>query len=193
MNGKSPASRRKYQCTKCNSWADEGDLLNAVASAVMDKLTPAHLDKLRQVIARKVKQPPQPKKDVKSLEQQLEKQKRNRLALDVPDPEQFRDAVRAIEAEICRLEREIALAKRETQQRRQSDPDRLVEQAMGRLKVLPAVLKNGDDQQVKAFLQTSVDHVDVWTEKTGSGNKTRYSLARGEIHFVSPTEQDLSR
>ena len=88
---------------------------------------------------------------------------------------------------VRRLRREIETAKQETQQRRQSDPDRLVEQAMGRLKVLPA----GDDQQVKAFLQTSVDHVDVWTEKTGSGTKARYSLARGEIHFVSPTEQEV--
>ena len=98
-----------------------------------------------------------------------------------------------VEAEIPRLQREIDSAKREMQQRRQSDPDRLVEQVMGRLKELPAVLKDGDDQQVKAFLKANLDHVDVWTEKTGSGNKTRYSLARGEIHFVLPTEQDLSR
>ena len=96
-----------------------------------------------------------------------------------------------VEAEIRRLKHAIDSAKRERQQRRQSDPNRLVEQAIGLLKKVPAVLKDGDDQQVKAFLQTAFQHMKVWTRKTGSGNKTRYSLARGEIHFASPTEQEV--
>ena len=186
MNGHTPASRRKYQCTKCNSWADEGKLIDLIATAVKDNLTPAHLDKLRQVIAGKLKQPTRPKPDVKSLERQLEKQNNKLVILDA-------DMLGPVQAEIRRLRREIALAKRETQQRRQSDPGRLVEQAMGRLKELPAVLQNGDDQQMKAFLKANLDHVDVWTEKTGSESKSRYSLARGEIHFVSPTERLPSR
>ena len=79
----------------------------------MDKLKPPALHKLRQVIARKLKQPPWRKANVKSPERQLEKQKHKLVVLDAA-------MVGPVQAEIRRLRREIEAVKRESRQQRRA-------------------------------------------------------------------------
>jgi len=54
------------------------------------------------------------------------------------------------------------------------------------------MLADGDDQRAKVFLREALEHVKVWTRRTGTGTKTRYVLDRGEIHFGLPTAGEVS-
>jgi len=67
-----------------------------------------------------------------------------------------------------------------------------VDAALGKLKDLPRMLADGDDQRAKVFLREALEHVKVWTRRTGTGTKTRYVLDRGEIHFGLPTAGEVS-
>ena len=185
LYGRSPSNHRKYNCRECGCWVDEAALVEAVATAIMDSLKPKTLDRLRAAITKKIKQPQRRAVNIKSLERQLEKQNRKLLVLDA-------DMVGPVQAEIRRLRREIEQAKRTHRDSKQREPGALVDAALGKLKDLPRMLADGDDQRAKVFLQEALEHVKVWTRRTGTGTKTRYVLDRGEIHFGLPTAGEVS-
>jgi len=149
LYGKCPYNVRKYKCRDCGCWVDESELVDAVATAIMDSLKPKTMERLRSAIARKVRQPAQRKVDIKSLERQLEKQNRKLLVLDA-------DMVGPVQGEIRRLRREIEAAKHTDREQKTCDPGQLVGAAIGKLKELPDILANGDDQRVKVFLQEAL-------------------------------------
>jgi len=185
LRGQAPTKKRKYNCCACGCWVDESELLDAIAAAIIDSLKPRTLERLRVAIEKKIKQPKQRGPNIKTLEKQLEKQNRKLLVLDA-------DIVGPVQAEIRRLRREIEHAKRHNRDRQQAAPSRLVDQSLGKLKELRKVLANGDEKKAKVFLQEAIQHVKVWTKRTGNGSAGRYHLQRGEIAFTLPAAGGVS-